>query len=470
MTKGGNEMQATHFAITTVNVPDRLDLRDMDDRKQGEEYSRHRGFDSAAFRAWGPRLLLGSVLAIIAFVVFEGIDTWRTALSAPQLSTRLTNALGVPVTVGSSQFAISPSPQLVLSQVSIDKKLTLDRVSIGVSTKQFGQAFQGHGWNWGEAVVTTSPLTLDQGRVLLNLIPKFDAAIPKSLSSVHFEHLRVSDQPLLDGDWDVTVNRRSSDNIATAVATQHRNKGSLSVELSPTTDSEVVAFQVDGSNWLLPFGPRFPLEEVVASGQASSTRIEISQFSLGGAFGAAKGQITGQWDRIWLLNGSLQAEGIDLDALIRLVAGAPEKDKGEPDAPTVIQGTASFVGVIEGHGQTLAEAIGAAFLEAPVHVRTPVLTGINLGYAATRPTEAGVTSGGSTRFVSLDTIIQTMPDKVLFRDIRAHSGALAAYGQVELMPDHSLTGLLHVDLGQTRVLAPIRVAVRGTVLRPEFGR
>jgi hypothetical protein len=60
--------------------------------------------------------------------------------------------------------------------------------------------------------------------------------------------------------------------------------------------------------------------------------------------------------------------------------------------------------------------------------------------------------------------------QVIFRDIHAHAGALAASGEVDLKPDHSLRGHLHVDLGETRVLAPIRVAVRGTVLKPEFGR
>jgi len=448
----------------------KLDLRDMDDRKQVEEYTRTRALDPAAFRAWAPRLFVVGVLALIAFVMFEVIDTWRTSLSATQLSQRLTTALGVPVAIGDSQFSITPTPQLLLSQVVIDKSVTLDKIAIGIGTRQLSQAFQGHGWNWGEAVVTTRPITLDQGRLLLNLLSRFDSAFPKSLSSLRFDRLEVADQPLLAGAWAVTVNRRHAGDIATAVATLQKNKGTMNVDLSPTTDPQVVAFQIDGRNWLLPFGPSFPVEEVVATGQASSTRVEVSQFSMGGAFGVVKGAAVAQWDNTWALNGSLQSESVDLGTLIRAIAPTPGADEAAAEAPTVIQGTASFAGSIGGRGASFADAVAAAILETPVHVRSPVLTGINLGYAATRPSLAGVTSGGSTRFTSLDAIMSTAPDKIVFRDIRAHAGALAAYGQVELKPDHTLSGLLHVDLGQTRVLAPIRVAVRGTVLRPEFGR
>jgi len=50
------EVPATAFAITTVNVPDRLDLRDMDDRKLDEDTRRR--FDLTAFRVWAPGCFL----------------------------------------------------------------------------------------------------------------------------------------------------------------------------------------------------------------------------------------------------------------------------------------------------------------------------------------------------------------------------------------------------------------------------
>ncbi len=470
MSYGGSDMPPTHFAITTVNVPDRLDLRDMDDRNQAEEDTRQRSFDGAVFRAWAPRLLLIGVLALIAFAIFEGVDTWRTALSAPQLSQRLSNALGVPVIVGSSQFTTSPAPQLVLGKVSFGQDLVLDEIAVGVSYKQLGQVLQGRGWSWGEAVINTHPLTLEQCHTLIGMLPKSAAAFPKTLSTVRFPRLEVADEPWLAGPWEVTVSRRAGASMNTAVAVIRKDKGSLQLDLAAADDPAAVAFQLEAHEWQLPFGPGFPLEEVVGSGEVSANRVNLAQFSVGGNFGAIKGQITGVRDGAWTFSGSTESDSVDLAALIRSIALPPNPDDAAADAPTVIQGTAAFSGRFDGRGKTIDEAISAIRLEGPVHVRNPVLTGINLGYAATRPTVAGVTSGGSTRFTALDAVILTGPSQTVFREIRAHAGALAAYGEVNLRLDHSLAGHLHVDLGETRVLAPIRVAVRGTVLKPEFGR
>jgi len=471
MSYGSTEMPSTQFAITSVNVPDRLDMRDMDDRKQElEDDSRSRRFDTALFRAWAPRLFLVGVVVAIAFVLFEGIDTWRTALSASQVSRRLSASLGVPVEVGDSQFAISPSPELLLSKVSIDNTVVLDAVTVSIGYKQLGQAFQGRGWNWGEAVVTTKPLTIAQCRSLMALLPRLNSAFPRSLSALRFNHLEISDQPWLAGAWDVSVARAKDKDMSTISATLQKAKGSLHLDLKPASDAGAYTFQMEGRNWTPPFGAAFPIEEAVASGQLSPTRMEISQFSLGGPFGAASGQVSASLGEGWVITGSAKSESIDLEALIRLVSPAPAVDNNETEPPTVIQGTATFAGQIKGKGATLLEAAAAASFEAPVQVRSAVLTGINLGYAATRPTLAGLTSGGSTRFSTLDATVVASGSQVTFRDIHARAGALAASGEVELKPDHSLKGHLHVDLGQTRVLAPIRVAVRGTVLKPEFGR
>ncbi len=470
MSQGGSDMPPTHFAITTVNVPDRLDLRDMDDRNQAEEDTRRRGFDGAAFRAWAPRLFAIGILALIAFAIFEGIDAWRTALSAPQLSQRLSTAFGLPVIVGSSQFTVSPAPQLLLGKVSFGQDLVLDEVAVGISYKQLGQAIQGRGLNWGEAVVSTRPLTLEQCHTLINMLPKSAQAFPKTLSTLRFPHLEVADEPWLAGPWDVTVSRRAGASMNTAVAVMRKDKGSLQLELSAAADPAAVAFQIEAHGWQLPFGPGFPLDELVGSGQVAAGRVNLEQFSVAGGYGAIKGRISGVHDAAWVFAGSAESDSVDLATLIRNIALPPNADDASAEIPTVIQGTAAFTGRFDGRGNTIDDAISAIRLEGPVHVRNPVLTGINLGYAATRPTVAGVTSGGSTRFTALDAVILTGPTQTVFREIRAHAGALAAYGEVNLRPDHSLTGHLHVDLGETRVLAPIRVAVRGTILKPEFGR
>jgi hypothetical protein len=118
----------------------------------------------------------------------------------------------------------------------------------------------------------------------------------------------------------------------------------------------------------------------------------------------------------------------------------------------------------------MVEAASSAVFAAPVQVRWPVLNGINLGYAATRPGTTAGSGAGTTRFSALSAVVVASNGNVSFHDLRGHAGALAASGEVNMAADHSLNGLLHVELGATRVLAPIRVAVRGTISKPVFGR
>jgi hypothetical protein len=233
----------------------------------------------------------------------------------------------------------------------------------------------------------------------------------------------------------------------------------------------VVSFQLTGSNWVMPFGPVFALDDIVASGEATAGEVNVNTFQAGGPFGAIHGAIKAKFDTYWTIDGSAETEGVDIDALLRQIAPPPTSaDEASGVSSTMFQGMASFTGRMTGKGKTLPEAAAVLVFEAPVHVRSPVLNGIDLGYAATNPGSNSGSGGGSTRFTTLDAVVVSSANEVSIRDIRARAGALAGFGQINLLPGHKLTGLLHVDLGTTRILAPIRVIVRGTLLKPEFGR
>jgi hypothetical protein len=471
---GGSEGPATEFAITNVNVPDRLDMRDLDDRKQFEEETRRSRVDFSLLRGWAPRIILIAILAAITFVIFEVVDTWRTALSAPQVSLRLSKALGVAVHIDDSRLALTPAPRLVLSKLTIDNSITLEDVSIKLGNRVFAQMLQGRGLSWGEAVVASTTLTLEQCQRIAALLPKLEGALPQSVSTLRFDEVRISDLPWVAGPWEIAVSRSPKGFVA-ASATEKDDKGFLEVDLTLASDASEIAFQLDGRNWKLPFGASFPMEEVVASGKTSAGHVVLTQYSLGGPWGAIVGDVEAILEpkgnsSAWAVHGTAHSEGLDLEALIRAMAPQLHADDSAQNAGVVLQGTASFTGKLEGHGATLVEAAGASAFQAQVHVRTPVLNGINLGYAATHPSVSGNTSGGSTRFASLETSLLATSSQTLMREINARAGALAAFGQVSMSPTHQISGTLHVDLGTTRILAPIRVGVHGSVVNPEFGR
>jgi hypothetical protein len=475
MATEASEFHATDFAITTVNVPDRLDLRDMDDRNQVEEI-RQRALDRSAFRIWAPRLLAIALFVVLAFCVFELIDLTRTTLSADSLSERLTRQLGVPVKVGDSRFALLPSPHLQLSQTVVDGDLAFDSLAIAPTEHLFSQLLQGHWSNWLEVRGGDTRMGLEQGRQLVNLLPRLGRALPQAVGSMRIAALTIADPSWLAGPWEVRLvreGRRGDFSSLTASATRVKGQGRLDVQLFPGGDPAVVAFQAQGQAWQLPIGPSLPIEELVASGSMSAGGFQISQYSLGGTYGAVRGSLSllfeaGNPARPWSVHGTALSEALDVEALLRHLEPPPPDTTPQP---AILQGTAVFSGLIEGRGATASEALAGATLAAPVHMRGPVLNGVNLGYVATHP--GGNPSNGSsaiTRLTSLEADVVVTGGRTQLRQIRAHSGALASSGEIGIDEAHRLSGSLRVDLGAARVLAPIHMDVRGTLQHPEFGR
>ncbi|HKO66190.1 MAG TPA: hypothetical protein VJU53_00175, partial [Burkholderiaceae bacterium] len=94
-TSQGLNGASTHWAITTVNVPDRLDLQEERDRAEAAEYSDGRRRE--ILRVWMKRLLMVAVLAVAATGVYATLAPLRDETSAARVSERLTAVFKRPV-------------------------------------------------------------------------------------------------------------------------------------------------------------------------------------------------------------------------------------------------------------------------------------------------------------------------------------------------------------------------------------
>src|SRR5262249_40632143 len=105
-----------------------------------------------------------------------------------------------------------------------------------------------------------------------------------------------------------------------------------------------------------------------------------------------------------------------------------------------------------------------------IKVRSASLNGINLGYAASRPSSVSPSNTASTRFTKLEASFVAGSSGVLFRNIHGVAGALSTSGDVTVTPELAVDGALHVNLGAGRIQAPLRIHVRGTVAHPQYGK
>src|SRR5271169_3027771 len=132
------EFPSTDFAITSVNVPDRLDLREVDDRKQQDEESHYaRG---SVVRVWSRRLLPYLIVAAVLGLVGSWLAKQREALAAGHLSQRLSAVLRVPVTIQDSHLRTTPAPALVLTGVDLGGQVRFSEIALEFTAPNLWQA------------------------------------------------------------------------------------------------------------------------------------------------------------------------------------------------------------------------------------------------------------------------------------------------------------------------------------------
>jgi hypothetical protein len=111
-TKSPDWEAATHFAITTVNVPDRLDLQEERDRAESDEVAdAHR---RQLLRTWMKRLVVAAALGVIGVGLYSTIHPLQREVSAPKVAERLSEVFKRPVAVADTEFRFTPSPRMLV--------------------------------------------------------------------------------------------------------------------------------------------------------------------------------------------------------------------------------------------------------------------------------------------------------------------------------------------------------------------
>ena len=454
---------STDFVITTVNVPDRLDIQevrareDEDDDRTGRFY-----IDWYAIRTWVVRLVVVGLIVAAALFAWESASPLRDELSADRIAERLSQASGQPVKVGSTGFRFSPTPRFVVSDVEVGSVWRTSAVAVHFNWEDAWRALRGGGWVWGEATVAPTALELGQGEFLVRMLTRLSAALPTSISTIRFESVELKGVRQVQGVFE-GVARRNAEGVFNAV-TLRASEGNMSLSAAVAAGGEAIALQFDATNWSGTVGPPVNWNEAHVSLRVRPGLVEIPEFLLSGYSGSVKGSAYAAGDAEWVVTGTAAGSSLDVEAILR---GPSAGTDGQGRQSVPLSGTASADLLLAGRGPILNEAIDATVASGPIRVRWAALQGINLGYVASRP---GSQNGGSTRFTDLTGWVSAGPSGIAFQDLNGRAGALSARGEVAIGADRRISGSLRVDLGGSRIQAPLNVQVRGTLLQPEFGR
>jgi hypothetical protein len=455
--------EATRFAITTVNVPDRLDLQEERDRAEMEEYAEERR--RVTLRTWMKRLLIVAIVGVFGAVLYGMLKPLQEDTSAARVGERLTAAFKRPVAVAATAFHITPTPRLVVRGIDVGGQFAVDEVSLLINWKDLWSALRGGQWVWGEATVAPMTMTAAQAMAAVKVVPGSARELPSKISTVRFESIRISDSRLFPGQYEAVLRRTEDGTFGPMTFRQQdADNGAMQMQFRPGAEPEAVEFTLAAERWAVPVGPRVRWNEVRANGRIAGNVLEVSTFTLAGFFGVTTGTVFAATDVEWVITGFATASNIDVEAVLQTLR--PQGQGTQEAAPAPLQGTAALNLTIVGRGPSLNEALGQSAVSGPFQVRWATLNGINLGLAATQ----GATASGITRFTEFDGTVTASANGVQFDDIGGRAGALSARGDFTVGTDRSLSGGVRVELGGQSVQAPINLRIRGTALDPRFGK
>jgi hypothetical protein len=459
-----NPTEATSFAITTVNVPDRLDMQEERDRVEMEEYSGR--LFRFGLEKWMKRLLVAAVVVVAGAVLYGVVRPLRDAASPTQVAQRLTEAFKRPVTVADTEFHLMPSPRLVLRRVDVGGAFAAEQVALLIHWKDLWLALNGGSWAWGQATIAPMAMSTTQALAAVRALPAAAPSLPASISSVRFESVQLPGSLLFPGRYEATLRRTDKGGFGPlAVRRIDQPDSAMQFTFRPSSQSPgATDFAFEAQGWAAPVGPRGRWNEVRASGRVSDNLLEVSNYFLGGYYGITTGTLFVAGDVEWVVTGTVEAANIDVETVLRsLPASAGRLAEG---VPTPMQGTATMKLIVVGRGATAEEAVARSLVAGPFNVRFAVLNGINLGLAATQ----GAAAAGLTRFTEFGGTVVASSNGVRFEDTGGRAGAMHARSDFTVAPDASIAGAVRVELGGQRVQAPINMRITGTAAQPRFGR
>ena len=456
--------EASSFAITTVNVPDRLDLQEERDRAEMEEYTQHRR--QVVLQTWLKRLLVAAVVIIFGGVVYGVLKPVRDQASASRVGERLTGAFKVPVKVAETEFRFLPSPRLILRGVDVGGEFGAEQVALLINWKDLWFALNGGQWVWGEATVAPTAMSAAQAIAAVKRVPTGTAGLPQTISTIRFESIQVPGSRLFPGRYEAAMRRGDDGRFGPLVLKElASDDSSMQLQFRPSTSEPgAVDFTLDAQRWAIPVGPRTRWSNVRASGSIRGNILEVSSYTLNGFFGITTGTVFVAGDVEWVVTGTAEAGKVDVETVLDSLRG--QKQGSSAGGPAAMQGTAALNLVMLGRGATAEEAIVSSAIAGPFTVRFAVLNGINLGLAATQ----GVAASGATRFTEFGGTVVASANGVRFEETGGRAGAMVARSNFTVAPDASIAGVVRVELGGQRIQAPMTLRISGTAFQPRFGR
>ncbi len=387
--------------------------------------------------------LLAAALAVPFLVPLSGY--------IPQLSRRVSDRIGEPVSIADLRLQLLPTPRLAIIGLKLGRKdeLSIERGSIVPDLLLLLS---------GEVVLRE--IRADGVRIKHSAFELFDK-LPKGggggwilVQRIVLRHVTYEQRALRLPQFNVAVDL-SVVPSATVVRVS-TDDGAFRATLDPQSDGRS-RLAVSARKWRLPIAAA-PLlfDSLEASGVLQHGRLDFHQVNGRLYGGTLVGSADTRWGRQWRIIGKAQLGGLELVPL-QAALGKPARLSGQLSARVTYSALASSAGQLG----------NALVLNAPFEVAGGAWQGVDLSHVAELPLGT-LSKGGTTRFERMKGDLALRGKDIQVNEVCVRSPSLVAAGKVMIAPDQALSGKLDVSVAKTGGFVGVPVAVSGTTADPSL--
>ncbi|MBV8658589.1 MAG: hypothetical protein JO142_12265 [Burkholderiales bacterium] len=388
---------------------------------------------------------IAAIIAAIPLVI--PYDNYR-----PKLQTTMSDRLQIPVTIGSIQFTYSPSPMLMLQQVTLGKngEGTIGKVVVPLTLRNL--------------LHIRSELT-NVSIEDMQLQQTFARSVPSRLKpnpggrDIRITSFNFSNGTIVDQGGQIGpvygILKLNEDGTFKDVTIRDKEEHA-ELNIKPLNDK--FALEFSAKNWVLPGkyeNVRF--DQLIMRGMADNNGVAIDDIN-GLIFGApAVGQAQLTWNDGWKVTGTLETKGMQVEPLISLFSDNT-RSTGRMAANASFQFDGTNYDTLFDHRQiqlnfTLTDGELHNFdLVSPLKSQNPSI----------------LQRGGQTRFDTLTGKLADDNGAITMKDLQLNGGKFSAVGALAIGDKRKLNGRITARLnsGAIAIAAPLSIA--GTLDAPEI--
>ena len=246
-----DEPPLTDFAITTIDIPDRLDAQSIR-ALQSDDYRRASRFSisRSVVEVWLRRMLLLALLGAVGALVWLALQVVSAQLGKQAIAQRISVATGLPVTMAERELIWLPTPGIRLLDLRIGSGFRATEVTVSYSWDALVQAINRRGL-LPEATVAPMQLSAEQAMDLVALGRMIGARSGLGLGAVRFSAVEFRDMPLLPGQYEILLQRQVDSGVAPFEVRQLGGRGDMRLLAYPD-GAGALRFELNAQRWARP--------------------------------------------------------------------------------------------------------------------------------------------------------------------------------------------------------------------------